>query len=676
MLTHTISTTVTTSIVLDTGHYGRLLTVAASGEVAPAEAGVDGIAGPSAASNDKVTNFGAVFGGIGASAAFSAYAGGAGIDLAGGGGVTNRGVITGGTGGAGGYYGGNGGAGVLLGGAGTVGNTGTITGGAGGTGGMVYGAGGNGGDGVALTGGGTVINRGVITGGAGGTGRYPAQGGFGVFLGASGTMTNWGTIAGGAASSGFSGAGGGVFMAGGTLMNNGLVAGGLGADAVQIEQFGHLRNTGTMQGGADGGSGVVFESSGVAVNFGRIEGGAGPASQGPNSPGGGGGYGMLLRGDATLANYGTLTGGAGGASGADYGGTGGMGLNLETASTVLNAGTIEGGASGLGGIAGTGGIGVQLQSAGTLTNLGTIAGGDGVANAGAPTDIGRGGIGIYAFGGSSIVNHGLIEGGASAYGGYGAKLNNTNATLANSGTIDGGNGDMAGGAGVFVDGGTLASTGTIAGGSSADGARADAVQFGFYGGTLVTTPGSVFEGGIQGDPYADSTIVLAGHACGTLSGIGTNIVGITNFVEDAAAHWTLSGSLSGAGTLSIGADARMTVEGASSIGMAFGAGGYGTLALGSPGLVSSVLEGFGIGDKIELSGIEAASFTFHHDTLTLLGASHQVVDTMHFAGKLSAGDFFVFSEGRTTDIVYAGPGRASVPDERLHAGLMRVPLAH
>jgi len=274
------------------------------------------------------------------------------------------------------------------------------------------------------------------------------------------------------------------------------------------------------------------------------------------------------------------------------------------------------------------------------------------------------------FGDSAVINHGLIAGGASAYGGYGVRLSGMSATLVNTGTIEGGDGETAGGVGVFIDGTTLSSTGTIVGGTGAGGARADAVQFGFYGGTLAITPGAVFEGGIQGNPYADSTIVLGGRLAGTLSGIGTTVAGITNFVEDAAAHWTLSGSLTGTGTLDIGADARMTLEGASSIAMAFGAGGYGTLTLDKPALVTSVLAGFSIGDKIELSGIQAASFTFRHDTLTLFNASHKIVDTVQFTGHLSSSDVFVFDEGRTTEIIYSGPGHASVPDEWLHAGLV------
>jgi hypothetical protein len=643
MLTRTISTTVTTSVVLDTGHYANVLTITASGEVAPAAGGADAISAPSSATDDRVTNYGIVLGGLGANEAFAAYAGGAGVDLAGGG-VRNHGVITGGAGGVGGYFGGYGGAGITLGGAGGVNNTGTITGGAGGNGGSSYGGGGNGGAGVALTDGGSLVNRGDITGGAGGSGSYPSNGGAGVYLAGSGTVSNFGTITGGDNFRAQLYGGVGVSLGGGTLVNKGLIEGGLGADGVQIGQGGSLMNAGTIEGNGAG-LGVAFQSSGTATNFGQIEGGAG-----------GGGYGILFRGEATLGNYGTITGGSAGAD-AD---SGGIALDLETYGTVTNAGTIEGGA---GGLAGNGGFAVELQYGSTLTNRGMIVGGGSVENAGAT--------GIYLLRNSSVTNRGVISGGSGNYGGYGVRLSYGSDSLVNAGTIEGGTGGTAGGVGVFIDGATVTSSGTIAGGIGANGVRAEAVQFGFYGGTLVVDPSAVFEGGIQGSNYYPTTVELAGHSQSTLSGIGTSVVGITNFVEDASARWTLSGSLSGTGAVSIGTDARLTLDGASSIAtIAFGAGGDGTLGLETPALVSSVLAGFSIGDKIELAGIQASSFTLSQDTLTLFNAKHAVVDTLQFSGSLSAADIALVTEGRTTDIVYGGSGPSTLPEEWLHTGLV------
>jgi hypothetical protein len=642
MLTRTITTSVTTTIVLDTGHYANFLTITASGEVAPTAADADAITAPSSAVDNLVTNYGIVLGGLGANEAFAAYTGGAGVDLAGGG-VRNHGTIIGGAGGVGGYFGGYGGAGITLGGDGGVNNTGTITGGAGGAGSYTYGGGGNGGAGVALTDGGSLVNRGDITGGAGGTGSYPSNGGAGVYLAGSGTITNFGTITGGANFRAQLYGGVGVSLGGGTLVNKGLIEGGLGADGVQIGQGGTLMNAGTIEGNGAG-LGVVFKSSGTATNFGRIEAGTG-----------GGAYAILFRGDATLGNYGTITGGSAGGDA----GSGGIALDLETYGTVMNAGTIDGGA---GGSLGNGGFAVALQNGSTLTNRGTITGGGSLDNAGAN--------GIYLLRNSSVANRGVISGGSGNYGGYGVRLSYGSDSLVNAGTIEGGTGGTAGGVGVFIDGATVTTSGTIAGGIGADGVRADAVQFGFYGGTLVIDPSAVFEGGIQGSNYYPSTVELAGHSQSTLSGIGTSVVGITNFVEDASARWTLSGSLSGTGMVSIGTDARLTLDGSSSIAtIAFGAGGDATLVLDKPVLVSSVVAGFGVGDSIELSGLRASSFSFSNDTLTLFNASDAVVDTVQFSGGLSAPDVFVYEAGKNTDVVYAGPGAAAIPSEWLHAGL-------
>ncbi len=649
----------TSAIILDTGNYLAALTVTATGEIAPTAAGVNGISAPSASTTARVTNFGTISGGVGEGAAYVAYAGGNGIDFAGGGVVGNHGLIEGGAGGAGGLYGGNGGAGVALSASGTVTNAGTIIGGSGGTGGTNYGAGGNGGTGIALMGGGIFHNAGLVTGGAAGSGSYPSLGGIGVYLGAIGTITNTGTITGGAgAGTHYLGNGGaGVDLAGGTLVNAGLITGGAPrADGVEMHQAGMLRNTGSIIGGPNAGFGVVFDSASQASNFGRIAGGAGVASQGAYTAGGDGGTAMLFRDTATVVNNGILAGGAGGDAIQSYGGEGGIGLILLGSGTVSNAGTIEGGASGLGGIPGKGGIGVQLQLSDTLTNFGTIEGGNGLADQGAPTAAGLGGTGIYLLQDSDVVNHGLIAGGESGYGGYGIRSVAQGSTLLNTGTVEGGAGLTQGGIGVYLNGGTLTNMGTIAGGAGAGGALADAVRFGQYASTLAISQHAVFEGGIAGNANVDDTIVLSSHGAGTLAGLGTSVTGITNFVENAGADWTLSGSLSGTGALDIGAGARLLLDGAANIStIAFAAGGYGTLILEQPALAKSVFSGFGTGDTIALAGIRAASVSWQNDTLTVFGSNHAVLDKLEFSGNLSANDFLFFLEGKTTEIIYAAP---------------------
>jgi autotransporter family porin len=659
-VSETITGTVTLGIVLGSAAYPGALTITATGLVAPEAAGIDAISAPATLSDASVDNRGRVFGGHGLGAQFSAYAGGAGIYLAGGGTVRNTGLIVGGTGGSSSYYGADGGDGVSLDGNGFLTNSGTITGGAGGDGAGAYNSGGNGGTGVDLSAGGTVINGGTIAGGGAGAGNYPAPGGTGVYLGAAGVVLNTGSIAGGAGNGAhFQGLGGaGVDLAGGgTLLNRGLITGGTpGSDAVHVGAAGVLENSGTITGGIGAGFGIVFDADAVVSNTGRIQGGTGVAGQGDAAPGGQGGTALLVRGAAILSNAAALQGGAGGTAGASgTGGAGGIGLIFEAAGRASNTGTIAGGQSGLGGVFGTGGDAIQFEGADIFTNFGTVAGGAGLADPGSPADTGRGGAGIYILQNSFVFNHALIVGGQSGYGGYGVRSVGTNTTLINSGTIAGGAGATGGGVGVYLNGGTLASAGMIAGGAGAGGARAEAVQFGQYAATLDIAPTARFEGGIAGNTHVTDTIELTGHGPGTLSGLGTSVQGITDFMADADSNWSLTGSLSGNGSLDIGAGARLTLNGACSIAkIAFAAGGDASLTLAKPLLLRSTIEGFAGGDTIGLLGILATSYTFRHDTLTLFNANHLAVDTLDFGAGLTGADFHLMETGPNTDITYAG----------------------
>lgn len=675
-MSQTITGTLTIGVVLGTGNYGDRLTIGATGLVAPAAAGLDAISAPASTSNASIDNLGTLLGGTGAGAQYSAYAGGAGIYLAGGGAVKNQGFITGGTGGSSSYYGADGGAGVRLKGQAYLTNSGTITGGTGGSGPGTYDSGGNGGAGVDLVAGGTVINAGSIEGGAAGEGNYPSTGGNGIYLGAAGVILNTGTIAGGSgAGSQYPGEGGAgvVLSGGGTLLNSGLITAGMPrADAVHFSESGFLRNTGTIEGGIGSGFGAVFEAAAIVNNAARIEGGAGQAGQGDASPGGEGGTAVLVRGDAIMANSAALQGGAGGTAGTlGIGGAGGIGLVLGSTGRIANTGTIAGGASGLGGVFGTGGNAIQFQGSDQLTNFGTVAGGAGLADSGAPADTGLGGAGIYILQNSSVFNHALITGGTSGYGGYGIRSVSTNSTLINSGTIEGGAGDTGGGIGVYLNGGTLVSAGTIAGGMGADGVRADAVKFGQYAATLDIAPNAVFEGDIAGNSQAGDTIELSGHGSGTLSGLGTTVLGITNVFEDTGAHWTLNGSLSGTGTLDIGAGARLTLNGAVSMSrLVFDASGFATLTLDAPSLVTSKIAGFGAGDTINLQGLAAHSFSFHNDILSLFNAGGALIDTLDFAAGPTRADFHLQITQQGTRITYAGP----TSDTLIHLPDWHMPL--
>jgi autotransporter-associated beta strand protein len=151
--------------------------------------------------------------------------GGHGVDFLGSGTLNNSGLIGGGNAGDAGVQthavapntgnGGNGGAGVVVNGVGNVSNAsgGLIAGGNGGIGGAGFsfdgGNGGNGGDGVDLLGGGSLTNLSTILGGSGGVAGV------------------------GADSSGTNGSGGrGVVGAGLTIINGGVISGGLSGDGV------------------------------------------------------------------------------------------------------------------------------------------------------------------------------------------------------------------------------------------------------------------------------------------------------------------------------------------------------------------------------------------------------------------------------------------------------------
>ena len=134
-----------------------------------------------------------------------------------------------------------------------------------------------------------------------------------------------------------------------------------------------------------------------------------------------------------------------------------------------------------------------------------------------------------------------------------------------------------------------------------------------------------------------------------------------------------------AGAIDVGGSARLTLDSSVSVAIiAFAAGG-GALQLGAPQHVSGTIHGFGTGDTIELLGLEATSLQFSGGRLSVYDGQTRV-DTLHFAGPLTSGDFGL-AEGKLGDarIVYAGSSqdlstaavRPSLPDT-LH---MTDPLA-
>lgn len=284
-----------------------------------------------------------------------------------------------------------------------------------------------------------------------------------------------------------------------------------------------------------------------------------------------------------------------------------------------------------------------------------------------------------------LTNHGTIIGGAGGSGGWAgtdglggvAITLATGATLINTGTITGGVGGYTkgysyayGGNSVYLDGGTLiAKSGTISGGAPGPQAlsagpphapeenpgQGFAVQFGAIASTLVVDPGATLSGGILANPVVNDTLILQGTTAGTMTGFGNAVWGFNTIAIAAHANWTLTGTIDGTGTLSVGRGADLRLEGAVSIAsLLFAPGGHATLSLDVPTQLTSTISGFGSGDKVDLASINAASLSYSKGTLTLFDAGHNIVDTLGFAGSYTNADFALQSVSNGTDLLYAG----------------------
>lgn len=208
----------------------------------------------------------------------------------------------------------------------------------------------------------------------------PGSGGSNTFAGTGATLTISGTLVGGnganvAGPTSPGGVGLGVNGAAASVINNGHITGGHGGTSGGIGGVGAALGVGTFinNGTITGGSGIGGNASsigatvsrgGTMINYGAIQGGSGQTAAG--------GFGIeLVAGGGTLTNYGTVKGGESLSGTA----TGGYAVYVSGAgsSIIQNAGTIEGGS-------GTLAIFGNNQSF-TLINSGTIRAGAGQANA-------------------------------------------------------------------------------------------------------------------------------------------------------------------------------------------------------------------------------------------------------------------------------------------------------
>jgi len=400
------------------------------------------------------------------------------------------------------------------------------------------------------------------------TGTASNSNGNGIGIGASTltSLTNSGTISGTAANDigrGF------TLVAGGTitnLTNSGTISGtagddfGFGVYVSSSSTLTNLTNSGTISGTSvdDFGFGVYVSSTSTLTNLTN----SGTISA---TAGGDNGYGMQVKIASTLTNLtnsGTISGTAGGDNGF------GVQVDASTLTNLTNSGTISGNSN-------SAGLGLYVAATSTLTTLtnsGTISG----------TAVAGFGFGVMVDDGSTLTNltnTGTISG--TAYDeGYGVRVNSnsTLTNLTNSGTISGtatddkGYGVNVGSTSTLTN---LTNTGTISGtattnafgihvGSASNLVNLNNLQSDLsYNGRLPRNYKTIIQGSnygslaISGTPTESSTgdTVYTPFAGSSNAGVYIPSGSYTNVMTgmpDANLHSTVSGTLTGDGTDSVG----------------------------------------------------------------------------------------------------------------------------
>jgi hypothetical protein len=296
--------------------------------------------------------------------------------------------------------------------------------------------------------------------------------------------------------------------------------------------------------------------------------------------------------------------------------------------TLINAGTISSSGNGFGS-----GVGVATNGYILNQQSGTISGAlNGVTFGDYP-------ISNSIFSSGTVVNDGTIfsKGGLSGI----AFLKGISGTVVNSGLITNllSGGNYGGAYGVLLtEGGVITNTGTIIGnrdglyfkiGGTAHSAAVTVINAGtIIGGQgpsyaaiafektqtnlLVVDPGAVFIGAVKGGTPATSSLELAsGASTGTLSGLGSQFTNFGTLTFDPSAKWLVSAN--------------------------------------SAGITSTIIDGFGAGDTIEITGFTATSqTTLAGNTGLVLTNSVGAHETLSFGASVSS--FGVTSGTFGTDI--------------------------
>jgi glycosyltransferase involved in cell wall biosynthesis len=417
----------------------------------------------------------------------------------------------------------------------------------------------------------------------------------GVALTDGGAVSNTGTIFGDEITGVYIGSGGG------TITNAGTIGGEVNA----VKFYGSFADLVVLDPGA------VFE--------GKVVGGTGTNTL-ELAAGTTGATGTLSGIGTSFTNFGTIIVDSDAKWQFDSSGTVASGVSLTDGGVVLvNAGAID--------------TVVTLTASGTFANTGTVAPGSS-ANYAVTLQAG----GVVTNAGSIIAsfpNKGegvRIDGGAGTLGNSGTIVGGGDGvamtdggTVTNSGSIGG-----TGKVGIYIGGaaGTVTNTGRISGGAYAVEFHGSGTPGGFAD-RLIIDPGAVFQGKVQGGG-ADSTIELAAGtagATGTLSAFGASFTSFGSIVIDSGAKWALDGA-SPSGQ-------QVTLAGTGDL-----------LALGTPQNFADAIVGFGLSDKLDLTGLAystGATATLSDNTLTVTSGS--TTDTFTLDGVPAGTKFEAVDDG-------------------------------
>ncbi len=468
------------------------------------------------------------------------------------------------------------------------------------------------------------------------------------------TVTNYGTIV------GFAGGAAGVGLFRGGLVTNGsstdttaTISGHVGVSVQNARAT--VVNFGTIQG--YGNECVLLEDGGSVINGSNADTTA--LIGGPNTA-----YGVNSRKPATVTNFGTIygvisfngtviNGSAADTTALISGNIGVFGghkvinfgtittISLESSATLTNGSVDDTAALISGGVGGA-----------VITNFGTIAsahghavGVGGVLINGSAADTtalvsGVGGVFASASASATVTNFGTIVG----TGGNALKFNDAKCTL----NIEAGCAFVGG---VFGHGGVL------------DLASGVGVVRGLGDGPVIVT------GSMQRTVFRQfRTLEIAAGARFSLAVPGTVANGgfhtlVDNGLFTVNDELTISGTLSGTGTLAMAAGATIEIDSAapSTLTTKFN-GGYSVLALMSPSSFAATISGLVVGDTIDLLGITATSATVApKDRLVVYDGTTQVA-SLQLAGSYNGATFDVSADGKGgTDVTLATPGAAPSP---------------